>query len=135
MRGPWDQRSRLSVTLRRLASMRLVSSRTASRSSAPRTARSSHFTGLPRMTSASERNLLLCRSTSPTGMMGKISSRCANAPSAMRAAPVRSGSSDGPLWLLPSGNTPTAEPSASACSTAWNISTLRPVWDVSSILR
>ena len=46
----------------------------------------------------------------------------AAAPSAMRAAPVRSGASSGCEWLIPSGKSATAEPFASASCTARKVS-------------
>ncbi len=112
--GASSQRSTFTVTSRSASSMRRVSSRTAAASSGPAPARSSHGTGSPTTASASERKRSLRRNTSPTGTTGKAPPVRAAAPSAMRAAPVLSGTSDGSLWLVPSGKIPTASPPASA---------------------
>jgi hypothetical protein len=44
----------------------------------------------------------------------------------MRAAPVLSGAISGCEWLVPSGNTSTASPRASAATAASKVASLRP---------
>ena len=68
-----------------------------------------------------ERNAVLRSKFSPTGTSAtRVPARAAL--SAMRAAPVRSGTSRPVEWLTPSGKMQIASPQRSASSTAANVS-------------
>ena len=80
--------------------------------------------GGPNSISARPRTATLSSYEMPTGTMRTPSTPAADAASAMRATPVRSGRMLGSSWVVPSGNTATTWRSSRACTAAANVARL-----------